>query len=116
MKNLQKVVAKKAYQEIKKISNSNNMVSVESAINTALLKTFGLINLGLLKLAFERNSEKLLASYGYGGKSRNFELTKAIRNYNFDTYAIEAKKYLFSFIPERMKTCTMYKNLENSLN
>jgi hypothetical protein len=111
--NIQKTVAKKANIEIKQIMNANNMVSVESLINTALLKSFGLINLGCIKYAMINNKDGLLKAYGYSGNSRNFELLKAVRNHNFDLYALDAKKYLISFIPERMKVSEMYKRLVN---
>lgn len=96
----QKKVNKKAWREIKQISMAISMMDVNSLICEALLKTFGLWNLGLQKIKMA-NDEK-------------FEVMKARRLSNMETHGKEAKAYLISFIPDRLKHTIMYKELINS--
>lgn len=113
--NVNKKVAKKAFKEIKEILNATNMVQVEMSISSALQKTFGLQNIGMIAHAMNTENVPLMNRYEYYGSNRNVELTKSIRYFNLDTYGIEAKRYLASLIPERMHKAQMYKNLIEGL-
>lgn len=118
MKNFIKKANKKAWKEIQQIKDSKNMFMVESAINTALLKTFGIKDFGLMKIAMTKGDDysQLRIEYGCNTYNSNYDLLKTIRNHNFDTYHKEVKKYLISFIPERMKIVRMYKELIQTTN
>ena len=110
-----KKINKKAYKQIAQIRDAHNMLEVESSISRALLTTFGLWDLGLIKIAMRNGYAQLCKEYGCVSYKGNFELLKAMRNYNFDTYQKQARVYLMSFIPERMRVSEMYKNLQSEL-
>lgn len=69
---------KKAYKHIKHIQSAHNMLEAESAINSAIMHTFGTHNLGLIKIAMRHNYYLLLKEYG-AGHYTNFEALKAMR-------------------------------------
>lgn len=108
-------VNKKAFKEIRQIQTSSNMLEVESAINNAIHKTFGLWDLGLQKIAMRKGYNELCAIYGCITWNGNFELMKAVRYHNFDTHKEDVKQYLISFIPERMKVSLMYKKITGNV-
>ena len=91
---------KKAYQEIRNISNAKNMLDVISSMNEVLLKTFGLWSLGLQKIRM--NNDEL------------FESLKSRRLQNMEKHGKEVKAYLITFIPERLRNTIMYNELINS--
>lgn len=109
-------VNKKAYTEIKQIQEAHNMLEIESAINNAILKTFGLFNIGLMKIAMRDNILTLQIKYGCVSYNGDFNKMKTIREENLNRYKNDVKKYLMSFIPERMKITTMYAKMQMSLN
>lgn len=114
--NISEKVSKKAFQELRLIQNSKNMMEVYYAMSTAIQKTFGLQNIGLLKVAIEMDRTDLMSRYDYYGKNRNIDLLEAIRYFNLDKYGLEAKKYIMTFIPERMHKSIMYQDMILSIN
>ena len=100
MKTIEKV-NKRAWEEIKKIQESTNMIDVSSLINNAILKTFGLWNLGLLKIKI--------------GNNERFETIREYRHDNLDKYGKEAKCYLITFIPQRLKKTIMFNEIIKTL-
>ena len=59
-----KKINKKAYKQIAQIKDAHNMLEVESSINRALLITFGLWDLGLMKIAMREGYAELCQLYG----------------------------------------------------
>lgn len=88
---------KKAYTEIRQIQNSSSMMDVNSLISTAMVKTFGLWNIGLLKIRMNNNEQ--------------FDVLKSRRLANMNKYGKDVKSYLITFIPDKLKNCIMYNEL-----
>lgn len=110
---------KKAWEQIILIRKADNMKSVKALINTAIRNTFGLNTLWMIEISI--NNGQFASPYSYtnyygGNYGENFEALKAVRNHNCDSYGLEAMEYFIQFIPERLKTNPMYKELIESLN
>lgn len=101
---------KKAFQEIRKIQNASNMLEVEAAINTAIRKTFGLQDLGIIKVAMREGMTDLIKIHG-ASKYGSFDELKDVRTVNFIMNTDNVREYLKTFVPKRMKTSRMYNDL-----
>lgn len=104
IQNFIKKCNKKAYKSIRRIKSAHNMLVVEDAINQALLDTFGMYNIGMIKILMGQGQE--YPSYG-----TDFDQLKATRTNNKDMFGKDVKQYLISFIPERMKVTAMYQKM-----
>lgn len=101
---------KKAYKQIRQIQNAKNMLEVGDAMFHAILETFGVANLGLIKYAMDKGYTQVLETYG-AHKYTSFDVCKYVRNNNLKMHRNEVRQYLISFIPERMKKCAMYREM-----
>lgn len=90
---------KKAWKEIKFIQSAQNMIEVNNTIKIAMLKVFGLKDLGIQKIEMNDDAE--------------FEKMKKIHQDNFNLFSDDVKMYLVTFIPERFKDTLMYNELSN---
>ena len=98
METITKKVDKRAWQSIKAIQLSTNMVDVNKHISTAILDTFKLRNLGLSKVIAIRNGS--LADW-QKRKEYNYNLMLSKKE--------EVRAYLFTFVPIELRECKMYK-------
>ena len=104
MENLVEKINKKAFTEISEIATSSNMLQVQDAISMAILKTFGLHNIGLTVIAMRKRN----------CTDTEVGTLKAVRYFNHDTNKQQAISYLTQFVPQRLKSTTMYKKLYNN--
>lgn len=114
-------VNKKAWVQIKQISQAKNMLEVESAIGEAVLRSFGLWNIGLMKIAMRKVAEGdngyvgLQKEYGCHSWNNDFERMKEIRDFNLKNYKSIALQYLYSFIPSRIRSVAMFKKMMHEI-
>ena len=100
-----KTVDKRAFEQIKAIRNSNNMLEAEEAIRIAVGNIFKTLNLGLLKIRMRKE-----------GQESEFEKIKQFRLQNEKLSKKEVQKYLSQYIPVRLQKTIMYKNFQEQIN
>lgn len=94
---------KKAWTDIKIIQSAPNMLAVESAINNAIEKTFGLYNEGLLIVGMKKL-----------GQMGELEFVMRIHRQDFSNCSCIVRSYLIDLIPSRFHNTLMYRKLIGS--
>jgi hypothetical protein len=95
---------KKAWLEIKHIQNATNILTVESALNDAVLKATSLWNFGMHTIQMRKS----------GITDAHILTICQIRMDNLLKHKAAIRKYLLSYVPARLRTTIMYQNLINN--